>query len=354
MITNNTKRRTREVTLNGSTAAGWLLLAVVPLCGCTKFSLKDGFTLFEKEPKPEVPDRMVAVWTHSIMNKAGQPSTRGFGGRVTFFNADGEASILVDGQLTVYAFDEECENPENPAPEKKFIFPRETLASHQSESNLGPSYSFWLPWGEVNGPQRRISLISRFDDPNGKVILSQPANVTLPGRNAPAKLTVSQSQSATLHPPRFPVRPASHESDVGGSSDVDGPGDAPGRPRMQTTTIPITPGFANRLGTAAENRASQTAREMQVPVPPTVRERSSPEYPPLLLPDSPASDPGTPPSARSPLEQSPVRSPAATRPSADPVRRQPFRGEWLRQLPPTPRTGWDRDQAACPEAAEQP
>jgi hypothetical protein len=72
----------------------------------------------------------------------------------------------------VYAFDDESEDPENPVPEKKFIFPRAALASHQSESNLGPSYSFWLPWGEVNGPQRRVSLIGRFDDANGKVILS--------------------------------------------------------------------------------------------------------------------------------------------------------------------------------------
>jgi hypothetical protein len=53
-----------------------------------QIQLADSFPLFEKEPKPEVPDRMVAVWTHSIMNKAGQPSTRGFGGRVTFFNGD--------------------------------------------------------------------------------------------------------------------------------------------------------------------------------------------------------------------------------------------------------------------------
>jgi hypothetical protein len=355
MITNTTKQRAREFRSKGSAATGCLLLAVVTLCGCTKFSLKDGFPSFEKEPKPEVPDRMVAVWTHSIMNKAGQPSTRGFGGRVTFFNGDDKSSILVDGQLTVYAFDDESEDPENPAPEKKFIFPRATLASHQSESNLGPSYSFWLPWGEVNGPQRRLSLIGRFDDANGRVILSQSASVTLPGKNDPTKLTVSQSQTTPLHRPGFPVQQTSHEADIATSSGDDSPGDTPSRPRMQTTTIPITPSFANRLGTAAENRANQTAREVERLVPPSVNgERLSPEHSPVPLPDSPASDPGTPPSARSEPAESPVRNPAATRPSSDPVRRQPFRGEWLRHLPPTPRTNWGRDQANWSEAAEQP
>jgi hypothetical protein len=355
MITNTTKQRARKSRSSRSAITICLLLAVVTLCGCTKFSLQDGLPLFEKEPEPEVPERVVAVWTHSIMNKAGQPSTRGFGGRVTFFNADDESSILVDGQLTVYAFDDESKDLENPVPDKKFIFPRATLASLQSESNLGPSYSVWLPWGDVNGPQRQLSLICRFDDANGKVILSQSASVTLPGKNDATKLTVSQSPSTSLHAPGFPVQPASHESDMAVASGVDGPADVPNRPRMQTTTIPMTPSFANRLGISAENRASQTDREIRVPVSPTVNEeRSSTAHSPVLLPDTPASDPGTSPPARSGPGQSPVRNPAAIRPSYDPVRRQPFRGEWLRHLPPTPRTSWGRDRADWSEAAEQP
>jgi hypothetical protein len=355
MIHNTTKQHARESRSSRSATTIGLLLAVVTLCGCTKFSLPDSLPLFEKKPEPEVPERVVAVWTHSIMNKAGQPSTRGFGGRVTFFNGDNEASILVDGQLTVYGFDDESEDPENPVPEKKFIFPRATLASLQSESNLGPSYSVWLPWGDLNGPQRQVSLICRFDDANGKVILSQSASVTLPGKNDPTKLTVSQSPPTTLHAPAFPVQPASHESDMTASSGVDGPADVQNRPRMHTTTIPMTPSFANRLGISAENRASQTDREIQVPVSaPVNEERPSPVHSPVLLPDTPASDPGTPPPARSELGRSPVRNPAATRPSYDPVRRKPFRGEWLRHLPPTPRTSWGRDQADWSEAAEQP
>jgi hypothetical protein len=136
MITNNTKQRARGFRLNGSAATGWLLLSVVTLCGCTKFSLKDGFTWFEKEPKPEVPDRMVAVWTHSIMNKAGQPSTRGFGGRVTFFNGDGESSILVDGQLTVYAFDEECRRSREPGTGEEVHLPPRNAG--QSSERIEP------------------------------------------------------------------------------------------------------------------------------------------------------------------------------------------------------------------------
>jgi hypothetical protein len=228
----------------------WLVLALVTLSGCTKLDLQDSFRLFEKDPKPEVPDRMVAVWTHSVLNQAGQPSTRGFGGRITFFGADDKASVLVDGKLTVYAFDDEREDLENPVPEKKFVFPRENLASHQSESNMGPSYSFWLPWGDVDGQQRRLSLIGRFDDASGKVVLSQSSSVTLPGKNGPPQLKVTKTESAAPRRSEYPVQPASYESEGTSVANRADSRDAGNRPRMQTTTIPITPNFANRLGTS--------------------------------------------------------------------------------------------------------
>jgi hypothetical protein len=43
---------------------------------------------------------------------------------------------------------------------------------------------------------------------------------------------------------------------------------------------------------------------------------------------------------------SPVRSIPATRPSYDPVRRQPHRGDWPHRLPPTPRFNATRSEAA--------
>jgi hypothetical protein len=354
MVTNDTLEFARNDRPVRSLPVAWLVLAAITLSGCTKLDLQDSFRLFEKEPKPEVPDRMVAVWTHSVLNQAGQPSTRGFGGRITFFGADDKASVLVDGKLTVYAFDDEREDLENPVPEKKFVFPQENLASHQSESNMGPSYSFWLPWGDVDGPQRRLSLIGRFDDASGKVVLSQSSSVALPGKNGPPQLKVTKTESAAPRPSEYPVQPALYESDRTSVADSTGQDAASRRPRMQTTTIPITPNFANRLGTSttSETPSRDAGRSLPPQVPPSVSEdRPWPGYSPA--PALPASRPGTPPSARSEHGQSPVRTRQATLPSYDPVRRQPFRGEWLRHLPPTPR-GQDRAPEDWSEADEEP
>jgi hypothetical protein len=349
MTTSKTNPFTRKYDRTRPAAMGCLLAAVATFCGCAKFNLPDSVNWFEKEPQPLVPQRMVPVWTHSVMNRAGQPSQRGFGGRISFFGTDNQAPILVDGQLTVYAFDDDDPDPDNPAPEKKFIFPRDRLASHQSESNLGPSYSFWLPWDEqVGGPQRKLSLIGRFDDAEGRVILSQPASMTLPGKVDPERLKVTQTPATALHQSEFPVRQAMYESVVP-DSDEEEPETKPSKHvRMQTTTIPITPSFADRLGSSAdparESLGGETHRRTDKPI----------QMPPTDSTPSSASDSASPPSGRSEFGQSPVRNSAITRPSSGHVRRQPFRGEWLRHLPPTPRTDLDRVSAGWTEDAEQP
>lgn len=345
MTTSKTNQFARKHGQTGPVAIVCLLAAVATFCGCAKFHLPDSAKWFEKEPKPQVPERMVPVWTHSVMNRAGQSSQRGFGGRVTFFGADNQTPVLVDGQLTVYAFDDENPDPDNPAPEKKFIFPRDRLASHQSESNLGPSYSFWLPWDEVGGPQRKLSLIGRFDDGEGRVILSQPASMMLPGKVTPDRLKVTQTPATALHRSEFPVRQATYESAVADSQEETEKKPS-NQSRMQTTTIPITPSFADRLGSPPAPARERSVGEIQLRT----------EKPTSTAPteSEPASHSASPPSGRSGFGQSPARSSAITRPSSDHVRRQPFRGEWLRHLPPTPRTHPDRASAGWTEDGEQP
>jgi len=342
-----TSKTSPRISKGRSTIIGCLLATVASFCGCAKFSLPDNVKWFAREPKPQVPQRMVPVWTHSVMNRAGQPSQRGFGGRVTFFGTDERTPILVDGQLTVYAFDDEDPDPDQPAPEKKFIFPRERFASHQSESNLGPSYSFWLPWDEVGGPQRKLSLIGRFDDAEGHVILSQPASVTLPGRVDRDRLKVTRKPATALHRSGFPVQQAMYES-TEGDSDNESETKPSNHSRMQTTTIPLTPSFADRLGSSSDSHRDKTPRELPHPAARPINATPTESTP------SSASDAASPPSARSEFGRSPVRNSAITRPSSDPVRRQPIRGEWLRPLPPTPRTNPNQDPAKWTEDVGQP
>jgi hypothetical protein len=75
-----------------------------------------------------------------------------------------------------------------------------------SKSELGPSYSFWLPWDEVGGPQTEISLIARFEPNGGSIVIGEQTKHLLPGE------TDSRTGIVNNVPPRLPdgipMRPA--------------------------------------------------------------------------------------------------------------------------------------------------
>jgi hypothetical protein len=131
--------------------------------------------------KPALPDRILAVWTDTVLHQPNQPGVRGFGGRVFFYLKDQTDPIEVDGKLAVYVFDAEDADPMNQKPLRKYVFTADQFASHMSKTSIGPSYSVWLPWGEVGGPQMKLSIIARFEGVDGGTTISDPTIKLLPG-----------------------------------------------------------------------------------------------------------------------------------------------------------------------------
>ena len=207
----------------------WRLLSVlglVALCGCSSLDLRK--TLFlSADDKPKVPVSMVDVWSDEVLTQPGMPSIRGFGGRIMFYGEDGKKPVIVDGTYSVYAFDEADRDTGYTTPEKKFVYLPEHLPKYYSKSELGHSYSFWLPWDEVSGPERRITLIARFEPKKGPVVVSKPCTKTLPGVSAQAGRPKNSLRVATRTSPD-PVRQASHEEPVQGQ-----------RPPEQMTTFTL-------------------------------------------------------------------------------------------------------------------
>ena len=69
----------------------------------------------------------------------------------------------------------------NQKPLRKYVFTADQFASHMSKTSIGPSYSVWLPWGEVGGPQMKLSIIARFEGVDGGTTISDPTIKLLPG-----------------------------------------------------------------------------------------------------------------------------------------------------------------------------
>lgn len=139
--------------------------------------------LAESRKRDAQATRVVAIWTHDVLSTPGKGATQGFGGRLYFYNHE-QDSLEVDGQVVIYAFDDTgkaAQNQSNRQPTRKFVFRADQLQSHLSDSELGPSYSFWIPWQPLGGEEKQISLVPIFIPSEGRMINGLFSKVTLPG-----------------------------------------------------------------------------------------------------------------------------------------------------------------------------
>lgn len=134
---------------------------------------KDGMP----EPYPN-PVKLAVTWTPDTIIQTGRTPTRGFGGRVFFYDEKSK-SVPVEGTLVVHGFDDSASDAE--AGKKRFEFTPEQFTRHFSQGDLGASYSIWIPWDAIGGEQKRISLVTSFKSTSGKPIQGIPATMMLPG-----------------------------------------------------------------------------------------------------------------------------------------------------------------------------
>lgn len=175
-------------------AALWLTLLFLLAAGC-KSPLPDLSAKLpwvgddkEKEPPYQQPVKMTVIWSPAMYSQPGQVPTRGFGGRIYFYNAKDEA-IAVDGAVMVYAFDDTAKQNSSHMATKRFAFTAEQLKRHFSPTQLGASYSIWVPWDPVGSPQADISLLPIFSGSAGGVLTGQQSRNLLPGPETPKSQT---------------------------------------------------------------------------------------------------------------------------------------------------------------------
>jgi hypothetical protein len=136
------------------------------------------------------PQRIAVIWSPDVMTVPGQAPMRGFGGRLYFYN-EKSIAVPVKGELMIYGYEEPAPNvglstakspDKKTVPDKKFKFSPEQFAERFSKSDLGASYSIWIPWDEAGGNVKRVSLIPIFKLDDDQVVYGDPAELTLPGK----------------------------------------------------------------------------------------------------------------------------------------------------------------------------
>ncbi|MBX3421920.1 MAG: hypothetical protein KF752_10245 [Pirellulaceae bacterium] len=278
-----------------------LTLGVVLSSGC-QFSPKfqaDSLWPWKKQEKPQVPDRILAVWSDSVLHQPGQPGVRGFGGRIYFYKTDINQPVTVDGGLAVYVFDADQVDPLDQKPLRKFVYTAEQFTQHMSRTELGPSYSVWLPWDEVGGASRKLSLIARYEGSQGGTTISEPAIKLLPG--VPASST--KDQPTELADSQSNVRVVGHQRE---SREPVIQGPIPGARPVHTIDLP--PAFHQHLKSESTNLGTPPNNPNLAPgvVPPIAL--NSPHSPQLHTTASQTAENSAPDNPQAENQQKPVNS----------------------------------------------
>ena len=215
---------------------------------------------------PQLPDRMLAIWTDTTLHQPGLPAVRGFGGRVFFYLKDSPDPIQVDGALTVLAFGGEP-GDRNQRPEKKFVFTVDQLPEHYAKCNLGHSYNLWIPWGPSTGSTRQIHLVARFEGRAGGILFSDGVTKFLPGTEPPA----SHPKRSANHPAHVSSGTPGPPTNGNGTVQPAGFQQADATPveaspaAMRTHAIDLPPHFARRLAQPDSARSNGIRGPLTVP-----------------------------------------------------------------------------------------
>lgn len=211
------------------------------------------------------PASMAVVWKDSVYELPGKPSVKGFGGRFFIYDAHNNP-IKAEGELVVYGYDES--NPihadgSNTGADKKFVFPSEKFQRHFSDSNLGASYSVWIPWEEVGGSRKSITLIPILKTASGKVLRCGHSLVVLPGRK-PVSETANINGSKITNTPNLVAQASFQQvpakltnngvTQASATTEITPPGGV-----MRTTTFNVPPALGKKLA-AAQSLPTPTAK----------------------------------------------------------------------------------------------
>ena len=242
------------------------LVLVVFASGCTtpikSDKLREAVVFKTKEAKLKEqygePIRMAAVWTADVLSTPGAPTTRGFGGRIFFYNNKNQA-VPVQGELIVYAYDDtDVHSPKRRA-DVKVGFSAEKFNSLFSDSEFGASYSVWVPWDNNLNHKRLVSLIPVFVTEDGRMIKGSTGKGVLSGRSDSdiiGRPGESRQQQGTITELSSGVRPVQHT-------------ETPPSKGLKTTTIPLSGSMKRRM---MERRTRQTTVQQPTVQQPTLQQ----------------------------------------------------------------------------------
>lgn len=227
--------------------------------GCASVGKMPKMPWEPKEPETKIPIKMAVTWNDAVRYNPNDPATRGFGGRIHFYDETNKP-VRVKGTLTIYGYDDSRPGGMDPErPDRKYVFEAENLESHYSMSKLGHSYSFWIPWDRAGGEQKDITLAPFFRPEVGQMVMSEQSKHILPGVNSKQNELENQPSPSDMLSPEV-AQVAYERANIAAQAQKAANG------QLKTTTIALPSSMKQRLHyvePGANQRQTQQASPRQ-------------------------------------------------------------------------------------------
>jgi hypothetical protein len=174
-----------------------LSITLLHVSGCATLKLPSFKT--EKHVKASAKNpvsQAVCIWQPAEGVGLDELPSRGFAGQIVFLTADSPTPVEVEGNVTIYLFDDQGTPEERSRPLHVFRFVDGSWRTHMRSTAWGPTYQLFIPYVRKGAHRAACSLVVQIDPPEGRRVTSALANIVLSG-----------SESAPFFPEhdRFPA-----------------------------------------------------------------------------------------------------------------------------------------------------
>lgn len=185
-----------------------ILVTALSAAGCASMSLPFGgkekvevVRATQANPVMET----VSLWEAAEGRGLDNLPTRGFAGQLLFFTYKHPTPALVDGNVTVYVFDNVGSENDQSKPLWQHTFAPHEWNSFSLQTNLGTAYQVFIPYTRKGLHEAHCSLRIKYEPTDGSSpVYSKMANVTLSGgkkdKSDPPKSTITRNR---IEPERF-------------------------------------------------------------------------------------------------------------------------------------------------------
>lgn len=158
------------------------LTTCLGLCGCATLDIP----WVKQTPKASARNPVVQIlcmWEPSEGRDPNGAPSRGFAGQILFLGNRGGTPVAVDGDVSVYVFDDVGSDEEQTRPVHQFNFDAGAWNQHMKVGTLGPAYHCFIPYTRPGGFQANCTLRLKYAPKSGAAgMTSDASHIALKGK----------------------------------------------------------------------------------------------------------------------------------------------------------------------------